>query len=103
MKDVRMRSGAQAGREDALRPQPRPLQLLAVGAPQIEIGPSRRAGLEPPLDAPLVVPGRPEHLDDLGAHLATTRAEARSDRGDQVLWAAPEFPRQRRYRHAGNP
>ena len=51
----------------------------------------------------LVVPGRPEHLDDLGPHLATARAEARSDRGDQVLWPAPELPRQRGYRHAGNP
>ena len=69
----------------------RSLELIAIGAPEIEMRFRAGAPVEPALQIRVDMAAGPERVDDLLPHLATTRTQGRADRHHEILGPAPEL------------
>ena len=83
---------AQPRREDRVRVEAGALELIAVGALEIQERPIAGARREPRGDRRAVGAAGAERVDDFRTDLPAARAQARADRGDQVRRAAIRTP-----------
>ena len=91
MKRIRVALAAKACDVNIVGTNARCLELIAIGAPEIEMGFQAGPSVEPARQIRFGMAAGPERLDDLLAHLAATQPQRRADRNHEILRPAPEL------------
>ena len=79
------------------------LELIAIGAGEVQVKTSAGTDAEPPLDGRFAMPGGSERLNHLVADFAAADVQAGADRGDEIPRARAELASHRLHTRLNRP